>query len=255
MIVVMDIYVLCFMILIFSMLQSCFGVGLLLFGTPTLIIFGYSYVETLWMILPSSIVLSLTQVLFDRDLIQSKKSIFLLTVPALAIGLIIILLSGDLVNISKIVGLGLIIVAFIRQSKVLNTYLSNFISKRSSVYLLSTGLIHGLSNMGGGPLSILMSSLHKSKSVIRVNIAYVYLFFGISQIIILTILELETFDVNYFVFPVVAIVSYFFIGKPLSNYIDDNKFQSFITIMIFIYGFLALIDVNKYIIDKAISSI
>ena len=247
MIVVMDIYVLCFMILIFSIFQSCFGVGLLLFGTPTLIIFGYSYVETLWMILPSSIVISLTQVLFDRDLIQSKKSIFLLTVPALAIGLIIILLSGDLVNISKIVGLGLLIVAFIRQSKVLNTYLSNLISKRSSVYLLGTGLIHGLSNMGGGPLSILMSSLHKSKSAIRVNIAYVYLFFGTSQIIILTILESEAFDVNYFVFPVVAIMSYFFIGKPLSNYIDDNKYQSFITIMVFIYGFLALIDVNTYI--------
>jgi hypothetical protein len=52
-------------------------------------------------------------------------------------------LSGDLVNISKIVGLGLLIVAFIRQSKVLNTYLSNLISKRSSVYLLGTGLIHG----------------------------------------------------------------------------------------------------------------
>ena len=85
------------------------------------------------MVLPSSIVISLTQILFDRDLIQSKKSIFLLTVPALAIGLIIILWSGDLVNISKIVGLGLLIVAFIRQSKVLNTYLSNLISKRSSV--------------------------------------------------------------------------------------------------------------------------
>ena len=248
MIEVQDIYVLFLIIIIFSVFQSCLGVGLLLFGTPTLIILGYSYVETLWIILPSSIVISLTQVLFDRDLIQAKKSIFLLTVPALTIGLIIILLSGDLVNVSKIVGIGLLIVASIRQSKVLNAYLSNNISSRTSIYLIFTGLIHGLSNMGGGPLSVLMSSLHKSKSVIRVNIAYVYLFFGISQIIILTIFQLKVFEVNYLVFPIVAIMSYFFIGKPLSNYIDDNKYQSFITIMVFIYGFLALIEFNLKVI-------
>ena len=248
MIEVQDIYVLFLIIIIFSVFQSCLGVGLLLFGTPTLIILGYSYVETLWIILPSSIVISLTQVLFDRDLIQAKKSIFLLTVPALTIGLIIILLSGDLVNVSKIVGIGLLIVASIRQSKVLNAYLSNNISSGTSIYLIFTGLIHGLSNMGGGPLSVLMSSLHNSKSVIRVNIAYVYLFFGISQIIILTIFQLKVFEVNYLVFPIVAIMSYFFIGKPLSNYIDDNKYQSFITIMVFIYGFLALIEFNLKVI-------
>ena len=243
-----DIYVLFLIIIIFSVFQSCLGVGLLLFGTPTLIILGYSYVETLWIILPSSIVISLTQVLFDRDLIQAKKSIFLLTVPALTIGLIIILLSGDLVNVSKIVGIGLIIVASIRQSKVLNAYLSNNISSRTSIYLIFIGLIHGLSNMGGGPLSVLMSSLHNSKNVIRVNIAYVYLFFGISQIVILTIFQLKVLEVSYLVFPIVAIMSYFFIGKPLSNYIDDNKYQSFITIMVFIYGFLALIEFNLKVI-------
>ena len=248
MIEVQDIYVLFLIIIIFSVFQSCLGVGLLLFGTPTLIILGYPYVETLWIILPSSIVISLMQVLFDRDLIQAKKSIFLLTIPALAIGLIIILLSGDLVNVSKIVGIGLLIVASIRQSKVLNAYLSNNISSRISIYLIFTGLIHGLSNMGGGPLSVLMSSLHNSKSVIRVNIAYVYLFFGISQIIILTIFQLKVFEVNYLVFPIVAIMSYFLIGKPLSNYIDDNKYQSFITIMVFIYGFLAVIEFNLKVI-------
>jgi len=94
----------------------------------------------------------------------------------------------------------------------------------------------------------LMSSLHNSKSVIRVNIAYVYLFFGISQIIILTIFQLKVFELYYLVFPIVAIMSYFFIGKPLSNYINDNKYQSFITIMVFIYGFLALIEFNLKVI-------
>jgi uncharacterized membrane protein YfcA len=247
MIEIIDIYFVYVVILIFSFLQSFLGVGLLLFGTPTLIIFGYSYVETLWMILPSSIIISLTQVIFDKDLIKSKYLIFSFTLPALVIGLVLILLNSDSINISKIVGLGLLLVAIIRQSKGLNHYLSNLISKRPNLYFLFTGLIHGLSNMGGGPLAILMSSLHQSRAAIRTNIAFVYLFFGISQIIVLMIFELESLDSIYFTFPLVAIMSYFFIGKPFSRYIDDNKYQSSITLVIFIYGILAFIDVGSYI--------
>ncbi len=243
---VADIYILYAVIFIFSVIQSFLGVGILLFGTPTLIIFGYSYIETLWMVLPASIVISLSQVIVDRDLIQSKKSVYTLTLPALVIGLGIILTKGDLVNISQIVGVGLLIVVLIRQSKFLNIHLYNLINKNPSLYYLGTGLIHGLSNMGGGPLSILMSTMYKAKNTIRVNIAYVYLLFGISQIIVLSILELKTFKSNYFVFPVVALISYFIIGKPLSNYIDDKKYQSTITIIVFIYGVLALIDIGAY---------
>jgi len=48
-------------IVVFSFIQSIFGIGLLLFGTPTLLLFGYSYSETLWILLPCSIVISLIQ--------------------------------------------------------------------------------------------------------------------------------------------------------------------------------------------------
>jgi uncharacterized protein len=237
-----DIYFLCILILIFSVIQSFLGVGLLLFGTPTFIIFGYSYVETLWMILPSSIIISLAQVFFDKELIKSTYSIFLFTLPALAFGLILILLGGESLNISKIVGLGLLMVAIIRQSKSLNNYLSSLINKKPNLYFLVTGFIHGLSNMGGGPLAILMTSLHQSKVAIRTNIAFVYLFFGISQIIVLMIFKLKSFDSSYFIFPVIALISFLFIGRPLSRFINDRKYQSFITLTIFIYGLLALMD-------------
>ena len=39
---VTDIYILYLVIFIFSVVQSIFGVGVLLFGTPTLVIMGYS---------------------------------------------------------------------------------------------------------------------------------------------------------------------------------------------------------------------
>ena len=125
---VTDIYLLYVVIFIFSVVQSIFGVGVLLFGTPTLVIMGYSYVETLWIVLPTSIVISLSQVIIDWNLIQSRKHVYKYTLPALIIGLLIIIINKDLFDISKIIGVGLLIIVLMRYSKGLATYLNNFIN-------------------------------------------------------------------------------------------------------------------------------
>ena len=244
---VTDIYILYIVIFIFSAVQSIFGVGVLLFGTPTLVIMGYSYVETLWLVLPTSIVISLSQVIIDRKLIQSRKHVYKYTLPALVIGLLIIIINKDLLDISKIIGVGLLIVALMRYSSSLTTYLNNLINKNPSSYYLGTGLIHGLSNMGGGPLLILMSTLYRSKNTIRVNIAYVYVLFGLTQLILLIITKVHSPKLDYLVFPVVALVSYFFVGKPLTKFINERKYQSSITFIILIYGLLSLFDLGKYL--------
>jgi len=49
-------------IVVFAALQSVFGIGILFFGTPTLILLGYPFVETLAVVLPASIAVSLLQV-------------------------------------------------------------------------------------------------------------------------------------------------------------------------------------------------
>ena len=53
-------------IIILIILQSIFGIGLLLFGTPTFILFGYSFAETLSLLLPISILISLIQIFFSK---------------------------------------------------------------------------------------------------------------------------------------------------------------------------------------------
>ena len=247
MVEVTDIYILYIVIFIFSVVQSIFGVGVLLFGTPTLVILGYSYVDTLWIVLPTSIVISLSQVIIDWNLIQSRKHVYKYTLPALVIGLLIIIINQDLFDISKIIGVGLLIVVLMRYSRGLATYLHNFINKSPSYYYLGTGLIHGLSNMGGGPLLILMSTLYRSKNTIRANIAYVYVLFGLTQLIVLAITKVHSPKLDYLVLPMVALASYFFVGKPLTKFINEHKYQSFITFIILIYGLLSLFDVGKYL--------
>ena len=43
----MEFYTLVFFIILYSLIQSVFGIGLLVFGTPTMLLMGYSYTETL----------------------------------------------------------------------------------------------------------------------------------------------------------------------------------------------------------------
>ena len=68
-----EIHYLVIIIAVFSIVQSIFGVGLLLFGTPTLLLLEYSYSETLWLLLPCSVTISLIQVVNDYKLIEAKK--------------------------------------------------------------------------------------------------------------------------------------------------------------------------------------
>ena len=55
-----------FLICIFSIFQSIFGIGILILGTPTFLLLGYSYFETLNILLPFSIAISLLQIITTK---------------------------------------------------------------------------------------------------------------------------------------------------------------------------------------------
>ena len=57
-----NIWLLTAIVALFSTVQSVFGVGLLVFGTPTLLLLGCSFEETIAYLLPSSALISVMQV-------------------------------------------------------------------------------------------------------------------------------------------------------------------------------------------------
>ena len=63
----MEFYIL-LVIIVTAMIQSLFGVGVLLFGTPLLLLGGYNFVNALTVLLPISLVINLFQI------IKGKKS-------------------------------------------------------------------------------------------------------------------------------------------------------------------------------------
>ena len=58
----MDFFLETLILLVLIIIQSIFGIGLLLFGTPTFLILGYDFFNTLNFLLPISITVSLLTV-------------------------------------------------------------------------------------------------------------------------------------------------------------------------------------------------
>ena len=236
-----EIYYLIIIIAVFSVVQSIFGVGLLLFGTPTLLLLEYSYSETLWLLLPCSVTISLIQVVNDYKLIEAKKRAIYLVIPTLVLSLALVVTYANGINITRIVGILLLLIGVIRFSSKLQDLLGLMVKKHIQIYYIIIGVVHGISNMGGGPLSILMSTIYSKKEIIRANVAFIYLILAIFQLVVLSIISNTSLRSEVIWLIPISLVSYIFTSKFISTKVNNQKYVLFLNIMILAYGILAVI--------------
>jgi len=236
-----EIYYLVTIIAIFSVVQSIFGVGLLLFGTPTLLLLGYSYSETLWLLLPCSVTISLIQVVNDYKLIEAKKRAVYLVIPTLVLSLALVVTYENGINITRIVGVLLLLIGVIRFSSKLQALLSSTVKKHIQIYYIIIGVVHGISNMGGGPLSILMSTIYSKKEIIRANVAFIYLILAMFQLVVLSIMSNTSLKSEVMLLIPISLASYIFTSKFISSEVNDKKYTFILNAMVLVYGVLAVI--------------
>jgi len=236
-----DIYYLVTIIAVFSVVQSIFGVGLLLFGTPTLLLLGYSYSETLWLLLPCSVTISLIQVVNDYKLIEAKKRAVYLVIPTLVLSLALVVTYENGINITRIVGVLLLLIGVIRFSSKLQALLSSTVKKHIQIYYIIIGVVHGISNMGGGPLSILMSTIYSKKEIIRANVAFIYLILAMFQLVVLSIISNTSLRSEVMLLIPISLASYIFTSKFISSEVNDKKYTFILNVMVLGYGVLAVI--------------
>ncbi len=236
-----EIYYLVIIIAVFSIVQSIFGVGLLLFGTPTLLLLEYSYSETLWLLLPCSVTISLIQVVNDYKLIEAKKRAVYLVIPTLVLGLAFVIIYANGINMTRIVGVLLLLIGVIRFSSKLQALLSSMVKKHIQMYYIIIGVVHGVSNMGGGPLSILMSTIYSKKEIIRANVAFIYLILAIFQLVVLSIISNTSLRSEVIWLIPISLVSYIFTSKFISSKVNDKKYTFILNVMVLVYGVLAVI--------------
>jgi uncharacterized membrane protein YfcA len=221
----------------FSTVQSLFGVGLLVFGTPTLLLLGYSFVDTIAALLPASLVISLMQAWHGKEHVgELKKNIPFYAVPFIVLGLALVLSKVLVVDFKLLVGVLLLCTAVIRFNEKVQQALAALLKKHTKLYLMLTGFVHGLSNMGGGFLTMLATSIYHDKESTRANIAFGYLVFALSQILVVLVLHREAFGLHCLVLAAVALLTYRTVGNVIYMKSSQRVYQFLITIFIFAYG-------------------
>ena len=180
-----NIFILIYFCLIIA-LQSSIGVGILVLGTPFLLILNYNIVEIFFILLPISIITSLINIFvikfqtktgenrISKDLIK----FFLICIPSIVIGLFILKNLQNYINFNFLVSIVIIISIFlvVLQNKI--KFKKNFFRKSILVFV---GIIHGLTNSGGTLMSLALSSNY-DKNFARYYITFFLFCFGLFSI-------------------------------------------------------------------------
>ena len=235
----LEISIIVFLIVI----QSIFGVGLLLFGTPSFLIMGYDFPNTINILMPVSITISFLQ--FSRSNVSDNKFIKeynLFCLPFLIIFLVLALKFKYFLDFKLLVGLLLVFSSILILNKKKFSSFREIFFKLKRIILIGIGCVHGLTNMGGSFLAIYSTLVsHNKKEIARYYICYGYLIMGILQYCTVIFLSLKTLEINKLFYILFALVIYFPSQRLFKN-IKDKKFSKYINIIALLYGLLILIS-------------
>jgi len=171
-------------ILLTATIQSLFGVGVLLFGTPILLVLGFDFLTALTILLPISLTFNLLQVSKDYRHIHIPfyRQILTLSIPCVV--LCLLLVTTLKVNIGSVVGLFLIVAALKSVYVPFNRLIESLV-RYERIYFIAMGVVHGLTNLGGSLLTAIIHSKHYDKDQTRATTAVSYGTFAFFQLLTL----------------------------------------------------------------------
>lgn len=231
--------VIALVVLVLAAVQSVFGVGLLVFGTPTLLLMGLPFPVVLGCLLPCSIVVSTAQVATSGGLTLEpiRRTFLRITAPAVVAGTVVALALGAKLDLRLLVGSMLLLTAALRVSEGVRARISAVVTRRLGVFALALGVLHGLTNLGGGVLTVIVASTYRDKADVRRHIAFCY---GLMAVLQLAVVELTTPPgiplYLYLALPAVALASYWLVGRLLFRMAGQTAYQGLLTVLIGGFG-------------------
>jgi hypothetical protein len=123
-----------------------------------------------------------------------------------------------------------------------NTFfpLKKIILKYKKFILVFIGCVHGLTNMGGGLLSIFSSLINnKEKKYTRNFISYSYLTMGLIQYIILMFLEYKNLNFSK-VYYILLVLIVYLPSQKIFKKVNNILFSKIISIIALLYGLMIL---------------
>jgi len=229
----MDIYVIAIIILT-AAIQSLFGVGVLLFGTPLLLLLGYPFSESLLILLPVSALINSLQIVKDYRYIDVKvyKNILLYSIPMIVIFLYLV--SKINLNVSLFIGIFLILIALKDFSFFVKHWLNKLLSF-DKLFYITMGVIHGVTNLGGALLTAKIFHTNLNKYQKRATIAISYMSFALFQILTLLFLNFK-FNYANIIYIFAGLVVYLIINKLFFHQISDQKYNKLFTLFLILSG-------------------
>jgi uncharacterized membrane protein YfcA len=229
-------------IIVVSVIQSIFGVGVLLFGTPILLLLGYGFVDALGVLLPVSIAVNALQFVRHYEDLDTKfyKNILLYTAPVVVVFLWLV--TTVKVNVGLFIGSVLIFVALKSFLPIIERLLKSIVVYER-LYLMIMGAVHGMSNLGGSMLTIIIYAKNYTKDKTRVTAAASYATVATCQLITLLLLGTQ-FTIGYadkITFIQIGIIMFLLTEELLYKNIDNEKYSKLFAIFLFISGILLLI--------------
>ena len=223
-------------------LQSAIGVGILVLGTPFLLILNYNLIDILYLLLPISIFTSFTNLLIMKlsnnttDISTYKELIkfFKICLPSIIIGLIFLKFFENYINFKLLVAIVIFLSIGIVTLKDYFKFRINFF--RISI-LSMIGFIHGLTNSGGTLMSLALSTNEK-KNYARLNITFFYLLLAFFQYILTIIIFYEKFNFPKNFDLLLIILIGIAIGNILNKFISYNMYKIFINFLAILSGII-----------------
>ena len=209
-----------------SVLQSIFGTGVLLFGTPIMLILGKDFQTTLTILLPASIFINFFQIRNNLKSIDIAfyKNLILFCLPMVFLTLY---LSFSIhLNTNSVIGIFLIVVSLKSLVKPV-AMIINWTLSFEKLYLTMMGILHGLTNLGGSLLSGIVLNKDLSKDSKRATIAASYCSMACIQIVtIYTVLDYNKFfNIKNFIYWISAPLIFFIIEKYIYHTVDEKLYK------------------------------
>ncbi len=229
----------------FAAVQSLFGVGLLVFGTPTLLLLGVPYVQVLGILLPCSVTLSLAQVLgagtgTGTGTPHARWTQLAFCVPFLVIGLWASLSGWLRINLEAVVAFLLLLHAALRCRPRWILAVNGVLRCHPLSCIGAMSFVHGISNMGGGLLTLFASSVSRSKAELRAVVSRFYLVFGAVQVLTLcAVVGAQPLRAGLILAPL-AVAVHWFVGDRSYRMIAEDAYQKALTFFIAAYGAVLL---------------
>jgi uncharacterized protein len=225
---------------VLALVQSLFGVGLLLFGTPTLLLLGLPFDQVLGYLLPCSIVVSALQVATSGGLTLEpiRRQFLMLTAPAVLVTTGVALALGTPHQVRLIVGIVLLLTTATRLGR-LQPVLTRTVKKHTRPLMLLLGIVHGWSNLGGGILTVIVSASFSDKESIRRHIAFAYGSMAIIQLAVVMATARPHLNAGvWLLLPVIAASMFLVIGQRAFRMARQRPYQFGLTGLILSFGAL-----------------